>query len=103
MSELEASAENAPIWGPAPFPGLQPGLGKRPGLRPCGSGLMLRFPEGAKALCIRVDAPFPNRGEAPDICLAQPNGLGSRDVVQCRAEGPAVCYKPRQTVRPSAL
>jgi hypothetical protein len=33
-----------------------------------------------------------NRGEAPVICLAQPNGLGFWHDVQPRAEGPAVCH-----------
>ncbi len=31
------------------------------------------------------------RGKAPDVCLAQPNGLGKGYTIILRAKGPAVC------------
>ena len=36
---------------------------------------------------------FSSRGKAPDICLAQPNGLGNVHRETVRANGPAVCWE----------
>jgi hypothetical protein len=32
-----------------------------------------------------------SRGKAPDVCLAQPNGLGNGTHLHLRAKGPAIC------------